>query len=77
MLAAVIDRPGSLSIVETTPPEPAPGQVQVRMHGSGVCGSNVPVWEGRPWFEYPLPPGAPGHEGWGVIERVGEGVKHL
>ena len=77
MLAAVIDRPGSLSIVETAPPEPSPGQVQVRMHGSGVCGSNVPVWEGRPWFDYPLPPGAPGHEGWGVVQRLGEGVEHI
>ncbi len=77
MLAAVIDRPGSISIVETAPPEPAPGQVQVRMHGSGVCGSNLPVWEGRPWFEYPFPPGAPGHEGWGVVERLGDGVDHL
>ena len=77
MLAAVIDRPGSISIIETAPPEPSAGQVQVRMHGSGVCGSNLPAWEGRPWFEYPLPPGAPGHEGWGVVERLGEGVTHL
>jgi threonine dehydrogenase-like Zn-dependent dehydrogenase len=26
------------------------------------------VWEGRPWFEYPLAPGAPGHEVWGRTE---------
>jgi 2-desacetyl-2-hydroxyethyl bacteriochlorophyllide A dehydrogenase len=77
MLAAVIDRPGEISIVETTAPEPGPGQVQVRLMGSGVCGSNLPVWEGRPWFTYPLLPGAPGHEGWGRIERLGDGVGHL
>ena len=77
MLAAVIDRPGSISIIETPPPQPAAGQVQVRMHGSGVCGSNVPVWEGRPWFDYPFPPGAPGHEGWGVVEQLGAGVENL
>jgi threonine dehydrogenase-like Zn-dependent dehydrogenase len=35
------------------------------------------VWEGRPWFEYPLPGGAPGHEGWGVIDAVGPGVDGL
>jgi NADPH:quinone reductase len=35
-----------------------------------VCGSNVPVWEGRPWFEYPLDAGAPGHEGWGIVDEV-------
>jgi 2-desacetyl-2-hydroxyethyl bacteriochlorophyllide A dehydrogenase len=74
MRAAVIDRPGSVTIVETDAPEPGPGQVQVRLGGTGVCGSNLPVWEGRPWFTYPLPPGAPGHEGWGRIERLGRGV---
>jgi threonine dehydrogenase-like Zn-dependent dehydrogenase len=26
------------------------------------------VWEGRPWFSYPLPPGAPGHEAWGRLD---------
>ena len=77
MRAAVIDRPQTISLIETDPPEPGPGQVQVRLHGSGVCGSNLPVWEGRPWFNYPLAPGAPGHEGWGLIERLGEGVDHL
>jgi 2-desacetyl-2-hydroxyethyl bacteriochlorophyllide A dehydrogenase len=74
MRAAVIDRPGTMSIVDATAPEPGPGQIQVRLGGSGVCGSNLPVWEGRPWFNYPLPPGAPGHEGWGHIERLGDGV---
>lgn len=49
-------------------PEPGPGEVRVRIEGCGVCGSSLPVWEGRPWFEYPLAPGAPGHEAWGRTE---------
>lgn len=48
--------------------------MRVRLEGSGVCGSSGPVWEGRPWFEYPLEPGAPGHEGWGVVDAVGADV---
>jgi threonine dehydrogenase-like Zn-dependent dehydrogenase len=32
------------------------------------------MWEGRPWFQYPSAPGGPGHEGWGVVDAVGEGV---
>jgi threonine dehydrogenase-like Zn-dependent dehydrogenase len=40
------------------------------VEGCGVCGSNVPVWEGRPWFDYPLAPGAPGHEGWGTVVEI-------
>ncbi|HVE45917.1 MAG TPA: zinc-binding dehydrogenase [Acidimicrobiales bacterium] len=55
--------------------DPGRGEVQVVVGGSGVCGSNLPVWEGRPWFSYPLPPGAPGHEAWGRIAAVGEGVE--
>ena len=44
-------------------PGPGEGQVLVELEGCGVCGSNLPLWEGRPWFSYPLEPGAPGHEG--------------
>ena len=44
------------------------------MEGCGVCGSNLPVWEGKPWFTYPLEPGAPGHEGWGIVDAVGADV---
>jgi threonine dehydrogenase-like Zn-dependent dehydrogenase len=39
--------------------------VLVEVEGCGVCASSLPVWEGRPWFQYPQPPGAPGHEAWG------------
>src|SRR5690606_33379810 len=58
-------------------PEPGPGQVRVKLEGSGVCASNLAVWEGAPWFEYPLSPGAPGHEGWGEIDALGSGVTGL
>ena len=33
--------------------------------------------EGRSWFEYPQPAGAPGHEGWGRVVEIGEGVRGL
>jgi len=74
MLAGVITAPAHASVEPVPLPSPGPGEVRVQLDGSGVCGSNLPVWEGRPWFEYPLPPGAPGHEGWGVIDAVGPGV---
>lgn len=77
MHAAVVAEPREIRYLPQPVPEPAPGQVLVRVEGCGVCGSNVPVWEGRAWFEYPLPPGAPGHEGWGVVEETGERVCFL
>jgi threonine dehydrogenase-like Zn-dependent dehydrogenase len=75
--AAVIRESGSAELVEVPLPEPAEGEVRLQLEGSGVCGSDLPVWAGRPWFEYPQPPGAPGHEGWGVVDAVGPGVDSL
>lgn len=72
--AAVIRESGSVELVEVPAPDPGEGEVRLRLEGSGVCGSDLPVWTGRPWFEYPQPPGAPGHEGWGVVDAVGPGV---
>ncbi|MDX1654337.1 MAG: zinc-binding dehydrogenase [Candidatus Competibacteraceae bacterium] len=77
MTAAVFTAPGRIELRETPIPSPGPGQVLVRLEGCGICASNLPVWEGRPWFDYPLAPGAPGHEGWGRIAALGEGVQGL
>jgi threonine dehydrogenase-like Zn-dependent dehydrogenase len=74
MRAAVVVAPGSIEVRSVPIPEPARGQVRVRLEGCGVCGSNLALWEGRPWFHYPPDPGAPGHEGWGVVDRLGEGT---
>ena len=75
--AAVLVGPGQVEIVTRLRAEPGPAEVRVGFAGSGVCGSNLPVWEGRPWFRYPLAPGAPGHEGWGHLEAVGDEVVGL
>jgi threonine dehydrogenase-like Zn-dependent dehydrogenase len=74
MRAAVLASPGSTRVDELELREPAAGEVRIRMEGSGVCASNLAPWEGRPWFDYPFAPGAPGHEGWGVVDSVGPGV---
>jgi threonine dehydrogenase-like Zn-dependent dehydrogenase len=66
-----------VEVREVPVPAVGPGQVRVALEGCGVCGSNLPVWEGRPWFSYPLAPGTPGHESWGRVEAVGDGVTGL
>lgn len=77
MRAAVLAGPRRIELVEVERPRPGPGEVAVRLEGCGVCGSNLVPWQGREWFRYPFPPGAPGHEGWGVVERLGDGVEGL
>ena len=74
MMAAVVAAPRRLEIRETPVPVAASREVLVRLAGCGVCASNIPPWEGRPWFTYPLEPGALGHEGWGRVAAVGEEV---
>ncbi|MFW6033358.1 MAG: MDR/zinc-dependent alcohol dehydrogenase-like family protein [Phycisphaeraceae bacterium] len=77
MKAATIVEPGSVRIDEVPLPEPGEGQVRVELEGCGVCSSNVPPYEGRAWFEYPMEPGGLGHEGWGVVHQLGPGVQNL
>jgi threonine dehydrogenase-like Zn-dependent dehydrogenase len=72
--AATLEGPGRVSLAEVEPPEPGPGQVRLRIEGCGVCGSDLAQFEGRPWFDYPREPGAPGHEGWGVVDALGPDV---
>ncbi len=72
--AAQIVAPGKIELREITPPEPGPDEVRVRLEGCGVCASNLPPWEGKPWFEYPMQPGGLGHEGWGRVDALGAGV---
>jgi threonine dehydrogenase-like Zn-dependent dehydrogenase len=77
MRAAVITAPRVCELQAVDTPAPGPGQLLVQLEGCGVCGSNLPRWEGRPWFSYPAPPGNPGHEGWGRVVALGPGAQRV
>ena len=77
MRAAVIEGPGRMKVEHVPLPEPGEGQVRVKLEGCGVCASNLTPWEGPDWMKFPTEPGALGHEGWGVVDAVGEGVENL
>jgi threonine dehydrogenase-like Zn-dependent dehydrogenase len=72
MNAAVMTAAGRLKIDQVAVPEPDPRQVRVRLEGCGVCASNLTPWAGPEWMDFPTEPGALGHEGWGVIDAVGD-----
>jgi threonine dehydrogenase-like Zn-dependent dehydrogenase len=74
MRAAIVTGAGQVRIDRVAVPEPGPGQVRIRLEGSGVCASNLTPWEGPDWMAFPTDPGGLGHEGWGVIDALGEGV---
>ena len=77
MWAAVITGPGKVETASVPVPRPGGGQVLIRLEGCGVCASNLGPWAGPEWMRFPTEPGALGHEGWGVIEALGEGVGGL
>ena len=75
MRAAVLEGPQRFSVADVPVPAPGPGEVLIRLEGCGVCASNVEPWEGQPWSTWPGAPGGMGHEGWGRIVAVGDGVE--
>src|SRR5437868_6738545 len=77
MRAAVLSGAGQVRIDRVPLPEPGPGQVRIRLEGCGVCASNLTPWAGPEWMRFPTEAGALGHEGWGVVDAVGEGVSAL
>ena len=77
MRAAVVQAPGDVRIVHAPVPKPGDGEVRIRLEGCGVCASNLEPWAGLEWLTYPLDPGGLGHEAWGVVDAVGDGVTDL
>ena len=77
MRAAVLTGPGQVRLERVGRPRPGPGQVRLRLEGCGVCASNLTPWAGPEWMRFPTAPGDLGHEGWGVVDALGEGVEGL
>jgi D-arabinose 1-dehydrogenase-like Zn-dependent alcohol dehydrogenase len=73
MRAVCVARPGAdFELVQRDVPEPASGQVRIRIQACGVCHSDAITKEGLlPGISYPR---VPGHEVAGVIEKVGADV---
>ncbi|MBA2921101.1 zinc-binding dehydrogenase [Sphingomonas sp. MAH-20] len=77
MRAAVLTGPGRIEVENVPLPEPGPGQARVRLEGCGVCASNLTPWAGPDWMAFPTKAGDLGHEGWGTIDAIGDGVTGL
>jgi alcohol dehydrogenase, propanol-preferring len=77
MKAAVVhDFTKPLVIQDVPTPEPGPGEILVRIETSGLCHTDIHAAHGE-WPVKPTPPFIPGHEGVGIVERLGEGVTEV
>ncbi|SFS90115.1 zinc-dependent alcohol dehydrogenase family protein [Saccharopolyspora flava] len=74
MQAVVIEGPGRAVVKDVADPEPAAGQVLVRVHASGLCGTDLHLVDGVLPTDYPL---TPGHEFAGEVVELGEGVSGI
>ncbi len=73
--AIVRTAPGPYEVVELEVADPAEGEVQVRLAAAGLCHSDDHIAVGdSPVAIYPF---ALGHEGAGVVTKVGRGVTDL
>ena len=73
MLAVVKEGPGpGFALRDVPKPEPQPGWVRVRVRAVGICGTDIPIFEGIRKVPYPL---IPGHEFAGEIDALGPDVQ--
>jgi alcohol dehydrogenase, propanol-preferring len=72
MQAARIHEDLTLRLDDVDTPKPGPGEVLVRIHAAGVCGTDLHILDGmiKP-DPYPM---ILGHEAAGLVESTGEGV---
>lgn len=78
MKVALMEAPGTISLVEREIPSVSPGHALVRVNYVGVCGSDSALFEngyiGESVVESPM---VLGHEASGTVVAVGDGVTHL
>mgnify|MGYP006268615709 CR=1 FL=1 len=66
--------PEQMQVVDLPVGEPGPGEIRIRHHASGL--NYIDVYQRTGLYANPLPLTL-GMEGAGVVEAVGEGVRHL
>jgi D-arabinose 1-dehydrogenase-like Zn-dependent alcohol dehydrogenase len=57
MRAVILDKPGSQRVGELPDPTPEAGEVVVRVHACGICGTDLHILDGEfPPSPYPITP---------------------
>jgi D-arabinitol dehydrogenase (NADP+) len=71
MKAVVYDAPRQYAVQEVPVPAVGPGEVRIRVHQVGVCGTDLHIHHGDFNAVFPL---IPGHELVGSVDALGDGV---
>lgn len=72
MRAAVYHGAQDIRIEDVPRPDPAAGELILRVHGNGICGTDASEFGGPQMYAWPL---IPGHEFAGHVARVGDNVE--
>lgn len=73
MKALVLSEYNRLDLRDVEKPQPGDGDLLIRVHACGICGSDVHGYDGSTGRR--LPPIVMGHEAAGVVEAVGAAVE--
>lgn len=69
MRIAQLVAPRTFEIIDEPIPAPNPGEVLIKVVACGVCTGDFYAWNGKS-RQYPLAPGAPGHEVMGTVAEA-------
>ncbi len=74
MKAAVIEQKNILKTLEVDVPEPLENEVLIEVYASGICGTDLHIYQGDYKGTYPI---IPGHEFSGVVRKAGSKVRNF
>ena len=74
MESIVIQKPRQILYAERDIPQPAPQEVLIKVMASGICGTDIHIYNGEYLGDYPV---VPGHEFSGVVSAVGSLVQRF
>jgi 2-desacetyl-2-hydroxyethyl bacteriochlorophyllide A dehydrogenase len=70
MKSLIISEPGRMAVADAARPEPKGDELLIRVRASGICGTDVHIYNGDFTASYPV---VPGHEFSGDVVAVGRG----
>jgi D-arabinitol dehydrogenase (NADP+) len=71
MRAAVIEKPGIITIKHVLDPKPRENEILIKVKASGICGTDIHIFRGEYLGGYPI---IPGHEFSGIVVETGSSV---